>query len=269
MGIRKKIIKEACNYLLSKGTFTSKRTDLSEIRKLLKTITPKKITKNNIRVGGDNDGGYVVPNDFEGVDYCFSPGVGNLINFENDLIKKGIKCFLADQNINKTYDSRFIDFEKKFIGPTTDDNYITLKDWISSKIDYKKNNELILQLDVEGDEYNILNSLDIYTLKKFRIILIEFHQLHYIFDSFTFKNIKKVFDKLNKYFYCTHIHPNNNPEFIVKERDIIIPPVMEFSYLRKDRSYIIEQKLNFPSEIDQPNNPSREDIDLPKCWYKT
>ena len=44
---------------------------------------------------------------------------------------------------------------------------------------------------------------------------------------------------------------------------------MEFSYLRKDRSYIIEQKLNFPSEMDQPNNPSREDIDLPKCWYKT
>mgnify|MGYP001169604746 FL=1 len=268
MGIRKKIIKKVCNYLLSKGTFTSQRTDLSEIRKLLKTISPKKLAKDNIRIGGNNDGGYVVPNDLEGIDYCFSPGVGNLINFENDLIKKGIKCFLADQDINRIYDSQFIDFEKKFVGPTTDENHITLKDWISSKIDYEKNNELILQLDVEGDEYNILNSLDIYTLKKFRIILIEFHQLHYIFDSFTFRNIKKVFDKLNKYFYCTHIHPNNNPEFIVREGNIIIPPVMEFSYLRKDRSNIIEQKLNFPSVMDQPNNPSREDIDLPKCWYK-
>ncbi len=269
MGLKKKIINATCKYLLSKGTFTSKRTDISKIRSFLKTIVPKKLKIDNIRIGGNNDGGYVVPNDLEGVKYCFSPGVGNLTNFENDLTKKNIHCYLADFSVSPKILNELINFEKKFIGPVSNENYLNLKDWISSKIDYKKNNDLILQLDVEGDEYEIINSLDIDTLKKFRIILIEFHQLHYIFDSFTFKKIKKVFDILNKFFYCTHIHPNNNPEFVVKEKDIIIPPVMEFSYLRKDRSEVVNNELEFPSVLDQPNNPSRSDINLPKCWYKS
>ena len=269
MGIRKKIIKKTCDFLLSQGTFTTKRTDLTELRQFLKTVIPKKLAIDSIRIGGNNDGGYVVPNDLGGINYCFSPGVGNLINFENDLSKKGIKSFLADFSVSENYNNKLIDFEKKFVGPISNENYICLKDWISSKIDYEKNDDLILQLDVEGDEYDIINSLDIKTLKKFRIILIEFHQLHYLFDSFSFKKIKKVFDILNKFFYCTHIHPNNNPEFIVTEKDIKIPPVLEFSYLRKDRSDVINQKLEFPTIMDQPNNPTRTDIDLPKCWYKS
>jgi|TARA_Y100000389_G_scaffold190489_1_gene215403 hypothetical protein len=269
MGLKKKIIKKTCKYLLSQGTFTSKRTELSEIRSFLKTVIPRKLKVDNIRIGGNEDGGYVVPDDFEGIKYCFSPGVGNLTNFEDDLIKKKINCYLADFSVNTTFSDELINFEKKFVGPISNENYINLKDWISSKIDYEKNNDLILQLDVEGDEYDIINSLDIGTLKKFRIILIEFHQLHYIFDSFTFKKIKKVFDILNKFFYCTHIHPNNNPEFIIKEKDIMIPPVMEFSYLRKDRSETLHNDLKFPSVLDRPNNPSRSDINLPKCWYKS
>ena len=162
---------------------------LTGAREHKKTVIPRKLKVDNIRIGGNEDGGYVVPDDFEGIKYCFSPGVGNLTNFEDDLIKKKINCYLADFSVNTTFSDELINFEKKFVGPISNENYINLKDWISSKIDYEKNNDLILQLDVEGDEYDIINSLDIGTLKKFRIILIEFHQLHYIFDSFTFKKI--------------------------------------------------------------------------------
>lgn len=268
MGLRKNISSLLSKYLLSRGVFTTQRTNLQDLKDFFKITYPSKLEVENIRIGGENDGGYIIPNDFAGIKYCFSPGVGNLFNFERDLTKKSIKCFLADYSVDFKTDNELIDFDKKFIGPVTKDKFISLKDWICSKIDYENNNDLILQLDVEGDEYDIINSIDENTLKKFRIILVEFHQLHYLFDSFLFKKIKSAFSILNKFFYCTHIHPNNNPEIIVKQGNIVIPPVLEFSFLRRDRSRITEGKLHFPSDLDQPNNKNKLDLKLPKCWFR-
>ena len=268
MGIRKKIKKKLCDYLLKKNIFTSKKTPNIKIKELISLVCPKKLSVENIRIGGENDGGYIVPNDLNGIKYCFSPGVGNLSKFENDLAKKNIKSFLADYSVNPNFNNNsLIDFEKKYLGPITNENYISLKDWMNSKIDYNQVTDLILQIDIEGDEYDVLSSIDPNTLKKFRIILIEFHNLHYIFDEFFFQKIFKVFKLLSKNYYCSHIHPNNNVNFISKCNELIIPPVLEFSFLRKDRAKIVGNKLEFPNKLDKPNNPSRKEIDLPKCWY--
>ena len=268
MGIRKKIKKKLCDYLLKKNIFTSKKTPNIKIKELISLVCPKKLSVENIRIGGENDGGYIVPNDLNGIKYCFSPGVGNLSKFENDLAKKNIKSFLADYSVNPNFNNNsLIDFEKKYLGPITNENYISLKDWMNSKIDYNQVTDLILQIDIEGDEYDVLSSIDLNTLKKFRIILIEFHNLHYIFDEFFFQKIFKVFKLLSKNYYCSHIHPNNNVEFISKCNELIIPPVLEFSFLRRDRAKIVDNKLEFPNKLDKPNNPLRKEIDLPKCWY--
>ena len=32
-----------------------------------------------VRLGGNNDGGYLLPNDLEGITACFSPGVDNKV----------------------------------------------------------------------------------------------------------------------------------------------------------------------------------------------
>ena len=269
MGIRKKIKKKICEILLERDIFTSKKTSESKIKDLLKLIQPKSIDIKHIRIGGKNDGGYLVPKDFDGVKFCFSPGVGNISLFENELSKKNIKSFLADYSVNKNFSNNImIDFEKKFLGPITYNNYISLKDWISSKIDYENNNDLILQMDIEGDEYDVLQSIDLKTLKKFRIILVEFHNLHYIFDEFYYDKILKIFNILSEYFYCSHIHPNNDVDFVSVSKKIIIPPVMEFSFIRKDRVKILDDKLKFPNELDEPNNPKKREITLPNCWFK-
>tara|TARA_B100000579_G_scaffold427862_1_gene437114 strand:- start:2587 stop:3393 length:807 start_codon:yes stop_codon:yes gene_type:complete len=268
MGIRKIIKKKLCNYLLNKNIFTSKKTPNIKIKELISLVYPKKLSVENIRIGGKNDGGYIIPNDFNQIKYCFSPGVGNLSNFENDLAKKNIKSFLADYSVNPNFNNSHIDFEKKYLGPITDENYISLKDWMISKIDYEQTTDLILQVDIEGDEYDVLSSVDLNTLRKFRIILIEFHNLHYMFDEFFFQKIFKVFKLLSKNYYCSHIHPNNDVDFISKHKEIIIPPVLEFSFLRKDRAKILSNKLEFPNKLDNPNNPNKRDIVLPKCWHE-
>lgn len=40
------------------------------------------------RIGSSNDGGYLVPDDLDGIKSCFSPGVANNSDFEFDLSKQ-------------------------------------------------------------------------------------------------------------------------------------------------------------------------------------
>jgi len=268
MGLRKKIIKKLCEYLLNKNIFTSKKTPNNKVRELLSLIKPRKLNIDHVRIGGNNDGGYLVPNDLKGINYCFSPGVGNIAKFEEEISQRNIKSFLADYSVNFKSNNPLINFEKKFLGPISNDNYISLKDWLVSKIDYENEKDIILQLDVEGDEYDIINSIDLETLKKIRILLIEFHNMHYILDEFYYIKILKTFSLLSKYFYCSHIHPNNDVDFVIQSKDIIIPPVLEFSFIRKDRVNVIENTLSFPHKLDQPNNLNKRDIILPDCWFK-
>ena len=94
MGIRKKIKKKLCDYLLKKNIFTSIKTPSTNVKELISLVYPKKLSVENIRIGGENDGGYIVPNDLEGIKYCFSPGVGNLSKFENDLSKAIINALI-------------------------------------------------------------------------------------------------------------------------------------------------------------------------------
>ena len=67
---------------------------------------------------------------------------------------------------------------------------------------------MILQMDIEGFEYDVLIETPRSILKKFRIILIEFHNFNQIFIQYGLKMIKYIFDKLNTDFYIVHIHPN-------------------------------------------------------------
>ena len=95
MGIRKKLKKKINEYLFKNGVFTSKKTDINKITSFLNMVHPKFLDIENIRIGGENDGGYIVPNDLKDVKYCFSPGVGSISKFEKELTQKGIKCFFV------------------------------------------------------------------------------------------------------------------------------------------------------------------------------
>ncbi|GAA8118001.1 hypothetical protein HpBT107_13970 [Helicobacter pylori] len=48
-----------------------------------------------VRWGAKHDGGYLIPNDFEGIKALFSPGVGGESAFEEDFYRQ---CKLANHN---------------------------------------------------------------------------------------------------------------------------------------------------------------------------
>ena len=55
---------------------------MNELKELIKALRPVKTKFDLIRIGGANDGGYLIPDDLEGIAACFSPGVADTASFE-------------------------------------------------------------------------------------------------------------------------------------------------------------------------------------------
>jgi hypothetical protein len=259
-------IKEILKALLyKKNYFVSQVTDPNALAEFFRSVRPVSTNHELIRIGGETDGGYLVPNDLEGIQVCFSPGVSNRSDFELDLTRRGIECFLADYSVDSPPVSHpLIHFEKKFLGQTDDSKFMTLERWIQTNAPDQR--ELILQMDIEGGEYPVIVDTSSETLRKFRIIVIEFHTMESLHDKFGFNLINLTFKKLLKDFDVVHIHPNNFAKPVVYG-DYAIPPFMEFTFLRKDRISTRQPASTFPHPLDRKNVERNEAIALPKCWF--
>ena len=118
----------------------------------------------------------------------------------------------------------------------------------------KDHDNLILKIDIEGDEYNILNQI-LKNSKKINALLIEFHDIQ--------KNmhlIKKFIEQSNK-LKLVHIHANNY-QCIDKDLD---PSVIEltFTNIEKIRFEQIITKKKYPIEnLDYKNSHRKDDYTL-------
>jgi len=244
----------------------SRATSVDEIKVLLEKLYPLKIDKELIRVGSKKDGGYLVPDDFEDIEALFSPGVGNKQDFDLELAKKGIKIFMADASVEgpKINHNNF-NFVKKFLGSIDNDLYISMEKWINENF-LKDNKDLILQMDIEGSEYEVIYSIPKNILERFRIIIIEFHNLDLLWNRKFFYKCKNVFLKLLETHYVVHNHPNNCCPTL-RKGNIEIPPVLEMTFYRKDRANVIGYVNEFPHKLDVECTAEKPLL-LPKCWYK-
>jgi hypothetical protein len=265
----KKILKKILvQRLEKKGIELQKVTDKRKITKLIDSLYPYQIQKDLIRLGPNGDGGYLVPNDLEGIESCFSPGVDRISEFELDCLKYGMKIYMADKSVDKPNLDISMDkynFIKKFVGCTNNYDYITMDDWV--RLNSTSNtSELILQMDIEGGEYYSLINMSDYLINRFRIMVIEFHYLNDLWNPHFFDLAQTVFNKILQTHICVHIHPNNCCG-IDTRFNFEIPRVAEFTFIRKDRVKVKKDASNFPHELDF-NNTEKESISLPKDWYK-
>ena len=171
--------------LLKNGIYAEAVVDKKIFLEFLERLYPVKIEMDLIRIGGENDGGYLLPNDLENISVCFSPGVADNASFELDLFNKtGIESHLADYSVTGPPDGYHPkSFIKKYLGPVNDETYITLDSWIKSK-EVENKSDFILQMDIEGGEYLTLLTTNIENLKKFRIIVLEVHNVYAWIVSF-------------------------------------------------------------------------------------
>jgi hypothetical protein len=250
---------------LTAGISVAKQTDREEVQKLISRVHPLTTEHPLIRLGDNGDGGYLVPNDLEGIAACFSPGVDNRASFETSMIERGIPCFMADASVESPpINGPMAHFTKKFLGVTNDAQTVTLDDWINAY--HPGDDDLLLQIDIEGAEWPVLLNVSSATLSRFRIIVIEFHELERLLDKHAFPIIKAAFDRLLERFYVVHNHPNNFGRS-VRCGSMIIPRVLEMTFIRKDRVKSTGFARTFPHPLDVTNDTENPDLILPPAWY--
>ena len=254
---------------------------------LPKFLKPYHIKSSNlVRIGPRTDGGYIIDKRIlNKIDILIACGLNDDWEFERSFFKKKptskiiaydhtvnnhfwIKRFKSDVKsllllrklrISKIIDIfKFIDYLlfftknkkhqiKKVVFKKKNNKEITIPKILK---DYK---EVLLKIDIEGDEYKILSDIK-KNSKKIVFLIIEFHNLH----KNIFK-IKKFLEKLD--LKIIHIHGNNYGG-TNKNND---PNVVEMTFINSKKFKTSKNKSNFKYPIiglDYKNLKRRHDINL-------
>ena len=265
--MRNKPVKDALLRIVhGLGADIADRTPYSEVRSLIRLLRPLDSGVALIRVGPDGDGGYLIPDDLDGIEHAFSPGVATQSGFEAALAARGIGVFLADFSVAGPAEPHpaFV-FDKKFVGALSNDVYMTLDDWKRARIGDHRG-DLLLQMDIEGAEFETLLSASADLLAQFRIMNIEFHSLQELFNRPYFELASRVFRKLLQTHGVVHIHPNNCCGSI-KSGGLEVPRVAELTFYRHDRFRARAYCTAFPHALDR-DNTRKPTLVLPECWYR-
>lgn len=249
-----------------KGVHVAKTTPALDVQQLVELLVPIDSGIELIRIGGDYDGGYLVPDDLEGIKYCFSPGVDVTATFELDCLARGIPSFLADHSVDAPpVDLPGCTFTKKFIGAAIDDKTMTLDHWVDESLKSDDDSELILQMDIEGAEYETLLATPRETLRRFRIIVIEIHFMEALRDRMFFNIARATFRRIREDFEIVHVHTNNCCG-VTSIDGVAMPQIFEMTLLRKDRAKSRAPVKNLPHPLDQLNMPELPEMTALGQW---
>ena len=240
-------------------------SECSAIISLLGKFTPISCGEKLQRIGPVHDGGYLLPDNFEGIQALYSPGVSDTLGFDLEIAERGILCFLADGTVNQPLNMHpNMHFEKMMIGDGPADTYLSMDNWVARTA--PPDGDLMLQMDIEGAEYEALLSSSRALLDRFRIIILELHGLdRYLFGDARIL-LERLMDNLLENHIICHVHPNNVcPPVNILGR--VIPPIIELTLIRKDSfPNITGDEATYPHPLDAPNVPNLPIRAFPPFW---
>ena len=232
-------------------------------------MVPVGCTRELIRLGGDGDGAYLLPDDLDGIAACFSPGVADVCGFEAELQERfSIPSYLCDasvsgENLGLKEGEHW--FSPKWLGSFDGGDTQSLDAWVLAS-DHADSGDLLLQMDIEGAEYRSLLATSDSVLQRFRIVVLELHLLAGL-QSGRFLNtlFLPVLRKLHAQFDCVHAHANNCcGSFDLWGTEV--PQVIELSFYRRDRNQGERRPLQIPHPLDVVNVPDRPALLLGSPW---
>lgn len=238
--------------LTSIGLTYSRQSSVTKIHELFQKLWPKDV---GIRLKKCGD--YLIPENIGDIDALFSPGVGLNSEFELKFANQNIQCYMADASVDQPFVSHAnFHFTKRYVGPKTEEEYISLEEWI--KENYPKGRNAVLQMDIEGAEYQSILSLSGETLLKFKIIVMEIHYLNFLCSQEGLALGSAFFNHLLKDFSVIHFHANNylRP---VEFKGLKFPQDIEITLIRNDLIESSKPVNSLPHSLDIKNNPKKND----------
>jgi hypothetical protein len=248
--------------------------DTLSVQAAFEILKPKPSPYPLIRIGGNKDGAYLVPDDLVGIQYCLSPGVNNFKDFEDELsIRYAISCDLVDASSDAELLSTPLvhgmqTFSKLWLDVDGSRQSISIAEWLR-----EKHGDCLLQIDIEGAEYRNLLATSPEDLERFRIIVMEMHEVPEAFNNAQVFNhvTSPLLRKLDFSFVCVHAHQNNRLEAIQSESlGVGLPRLLELTFLRRDRfpSFDVSGSVSLPHRLDITNEVGREPLYLDRNWMR-
>jgi hypothetical protein len=263
-----KILRDSLAFMARRiGYGVFKQTSREDMLRLLSRLHPCTTGHQLVRIGGSGDGGYLVPDDLDGVRCCVSPGVAETARFETDLEGRGIPSILADASVSgPPCNAAHMAFERKFVGLKDAGELTTIDAWVSRHAAASQG-DLILQMDIEGSEWSVLGNVSAQLLQRFRIILVELHSLEALAHPFCFRAMSEVLDRILKDFVVVHLHPNNASP-IQSIRGVLVPSTLEVTLLRRDRVKTLGFVRQLPHPLDEKNVSGKTETKLSSDWIR-
>jgi len=245
-----------------RNTIAYKRT-----AEVIRLLTPMDIQNGTyVRVGRSYDGGYVMLDDFHGIDAAYSFGIAGDVSWDESIAGRGIDVFMYDHSIQCLPKSnpRF-HFFKVGISGSSNNNAIGLKtlEQLIATNGHSQCSNLILKIDVEGYEWGVFTQCSQNVLAQFSQIVVEFHDLVTAFDGDRHREVVAALTRLNKTHQSVHVHANGH-EIPIWISGLVLPPLLEVTYVRRNdyEKQLIANTRQFPTELDQCSAPGWPDIDL-------
>lgn len=250
-------VKRELNYI----SFELKNIDtifFSILHKYLKIY--RVLDKRLIRIGGENDGGYIMIDDFPGgVAYSF--GISNDVEWDSAMADRGYEIFMYDHTVNELpyHRKEFHFFSKGIIGISPTSCLDTLESFVKMNHHTKQEN-MILKMDVEGFEWNVINTVDSNLLEQFDQIVIE---MHGIFTRNRDEILAGIY-KLNLTHNVVHIHANNYSQLELQKGNCNLSDVLEVTWVSKRKYKFGEMNGELPLQIDSPCDTSMPEVIIGK-----
>jgi hypothetical protein len=199
--------------------------------------------ENLIRLGKENDGGYLVNKlDVEKSNVLISFGIGNDVSFEEDFHKMNQLSIFAYDNTIENINSECIKHLYLAINKTNIDEIL------------KSHEKIFLKCDIDGSEYEILESL-IEHSHRFIGGVFEFHN---ITNTRNYHRLTNFISKIEM--RLIHIHINNYFYYINENE--CIPDIIELTFSTSRENTAFTRYTVLPNRLDMPNNPNDEDFEV-------
>ncbi|MDR0558051.1 MAG: hypothetical protein LBG43_09375 [Treponema sp.] len=256
------------------------------IARLFKAIEPKDVDGyNKTRIGAERDGGYImlepkIYSDNSGIAYSF--GVADEYLWDLQMSQRGYQVYQYDGTVDDpSHEYPLLHFHKCNICGIDkhNANEKTVKEIIAEH--RHKYKDIILQMDIEGSEWEVFQYIDEEDITQFEQMIVEFHGI--AVQGADFLQQIEILEKLNRTHQAIHVHGNNyapaipvdsvrsnNQNYISSLKDIcFLPTVLEVTYVRKINPATKNSEYKFlpcfdifPSLLDKANDKSVSDIYL-------
>ncbi len=260
----------ASNSMLIEQGVVEETTEYAYFKKIHELLEIRELDKQSfdfMRLGRDNDGGYIVVYDknnnaISNNKIMYSLGISDDVSLDLEFAKRGYDVYQYDHTINRL-PFQNDKFHWKKIGITGKKENADLKR-LETLIKMDRNDcidGMVLKCDIEGAEWDMFQGCSMDTLKKFDEIIVEFHG---ILNTRKRSKILSVLDKISNTHQTVHVHANNN-SLVNYSGNLITPDVIEVTYVLKDKFATSPIMRILPISLDQPCNHNKIDI-IPGKW---